>query len=158
MPNIDIRRATRAYARNLHRRFVCEGSSCENAIREKRSVEAGAAAGSAPASHTTVYVSVDGRLVGSISVEDKIRDNAADVVASLQRRGLRVLLVSGDALGPAHEVARAVGIHEADVHAGVTPGGKAELVEREQGRGARVAMVGDGINDTGEDGFPSKRN
>ncbi len=44
-------------------------------------------------------------------------------------------------------VAAAVGIHPDDVHAGVSPGGKAALVAELQGRGRLVAMVGDGIND-----------
>ena len=44
-------------------------------------------------------------------------------------------------------VAEAVGIAEGDVHAGVKPGGKAELIQRLQARGRRVAMVGDGVND-----------
>ncbi len=57
------------------------------------------------------------------------------------------LLRPGDVRSSALAVAEAVGIAEQDVHAGVKPGGKAELVQRLQAGGRRVAMVGDGVND-----------
>lgn len=54
---------------------------------------------------------------------------------------------SGDREGAVREVAAAVGIDVADAHGGVKPAGKADLVSRLQAGGARVAMVGDGVND-----------
>ncbi|KAK9864697.1 hypothetical protein WJX84_012091 [Apatococcus fuscideae] len=66
-----------------------------------------------------------------------------------QKRGLHVLLLSGDREAPAQAVAAAVGIPSDAVHAGVKPAGKAQLVQQLQKQGRCVAMVGDGINDAG---------
>lgn len=101
-------------------------------------------------SRTVVFVGVDGQVVGRVEVEDKMRSNAAATVAALRARGYRPVLLSGDQAGPALAVGRAVGIPDEDVHAGVSPWDKAAFVETEQRAGRRVAMVGDGINDTGE--------
>jgi P-type Cu+ transporter len=54
---------------------------------------------------------------------------------------------AGDGEAAARVVARHVGIGDADIFAGVRPEGKAQLVERLQAEGRRVAMVGDGVND-----------
>jgi hypothetical protein len=69
-------------------------------------------------------------------------------VAQLRAQGLRTLMLSGDRREAALAVAAAVGIPESDVHAGVKPAGKAALVESLRASGRRVAMVGDGVNDT----------
>ncbi len=55
---------------------------------------------------------------------------------------------AGDRLEAAREVAEAVGIAPSDVYAGMKPAGKAAVVEELQRKGRKVAMVGDGINDT----------
>ncbi|KAJ9508304.1 hypothetical protein QJQ45_011811 [Haematococcus lacustris] len=112
-------------------------------------VSAGQAQGrGASTSHTRVYVSVDGRLAGCIDVQDAVRGDAPSTVAALQAQGVRCLMLSGDKAGAAQEVAAAVGIQPQDVHADTRPAGKAALVEQLRARGHRVAMVGDGINDT----------
>jgi Cu2+-exporting ATPase len=76
---------------------------------------------------------------------DRIREEAAEVVARLQRAGKVVLLASGDGPGPVADVARRVGIDTA--HVALTPEGKRELIVALQAQGHRVAMVGDGVND-----------
>jgi Cu+-exporting ATPase len=78
----------------------------------------------------------------------QVRPDAAATIAELRAQGLRTLMLSGDRREAALAVAAAVGIPESEVHAGVKPAGKAALVEELRGRGAVVAMVGDGINDT----------
>ncbi len=101
-----------------------------------------------PPGSTRVYVALDGRLAGELVIADTLRDGAADAVASLQRMGLRVMLLSGDRPDAAAAVGALVGIRPCDVHGGVRPAGKAAFVAVLQAEGAKVAMVGDGVNDT----------
>jgi P-type E1-E2 ATPase len=74
-----------------------------------------------------------------------VRADAAEAVRALKQAGIRTLLATGDNERAAQRVAEAVEIDE--VHAEVLPGEKAALIRQLQGSGARVAMVGDGIND-----------
>ncbi|MEF3404261.1 heavy metal translocating P-type ATPase [Agromyces sp. CCNWLW203] len=94
---------------------------------------------------TLVAVGSAGEVQALIEVGDRVRDGAREAVDRLRALGLRPALVTGDAARPAARVAAALGIDE--VHAGVSPEGKLEIVRREQGQGHRVAMVGDGVND-----------
>jgi heavy metal translocating P-type ATPase len=96
------------------------------------------------AGRTVIAVARDGRVLGLLALGDAVRGDAPEAVAALKAAGLRLALVTGDNERAAHRVAAAVGIDE--VHAGLLPGDKAELVRRLQREG-RVAMVGDGIND-----------
>jgi len=94
---------------------------------------------------TTVFVAVDGGLLGAIDIEDPIKPGAEEAVRELRAAGIEVRLLSGDSADAAAEVARRVGIET--VHAEVLPGEKAARVAELQGEGKLVAMVGDGIND-----------
>lgn len=94
---------------------------------------------------TTVAVTVDGTVAGVIALADPVKDSAVAAVAELIQMGLRPVLLTGDSPAAAHAVASAVGI--SDVHAGVLPDEKVDLVRRLQSEGATVAMVGDGVND-----------
>ena len=88
------------------------------------------------------------RALGLLAFGDHAKPGAAAAVAALQREGLRAVLVSGDNRGAAEALAREVGITE--VLAEVLPADKARVVQalREGlSAGARVAMVGDGVND-----------
>jgi Cu+-exporting ATPase len=62
--------------------------------------------------------------------------------------GITPVLLTGDSAAVAQRVAAEVGIDRADVIAGVLPTGKADAVRRLQSQGKRVAMVGDGVNDS----------
>jgi Cu+-exporting ATPase len=84
--------------------------------------------------------------LGMLAFGDLPRPESAAAVAALQAMGLRTAMLTGDNVGAAAAVARAIGIAPDDVHANVLPGDKAEVV-RKLGTGDRVAMVGDGIND-----------
>jgi Cu+-exporting ATPase len=95
--------------------------------------------------HSTLLVAVDGLAVGFISLADPIKAGASEAVAALRRRGLRVVMLSGDQPLVVKTVARIVGIGE--YHAQVRPEEKAAMVARLQREGAVVAMAGDGIND-----------
>jgi Cu+-exporting ATPase len=79
------------------------------------------------------------------AIEDTIREDAAATVAGLRRRGIRVVMLTGDRRTTAHAIAQQAGIDE--VIAEVLPQGKVEAIRQLQDGGRRVAMVGDGLND-----------
>jgi len=88
------------------------------------------------------------RLLGLLAFGDTLKPEAAAAMARLKAHGVRTVLVSGDNRGSAQAVADALGISE--VHAEVLPGDKAGVIAAlRQGlpHGAKVAMVGDGVND-----------
>ena len=98
------------------------------------------------AARSVAVVVVDGRMEGCFGVADPLKPTSAAAVAALQRLGLQVVMLSGDARRTAEVVAAQVGIER--VIAEVRPADKTSLLRRlqEQGEGP-VAMVGDGIND-----------
>jgi len=95
---------------------------------------------------TAMFLAVAGRLAGLIAVADPIKDTTAEALKDLHAEGLRVAMVTGDHERTARAVARELEIDE--VHAGVAPGDKVAKVEEYQRDGRRVAMAGDGINDS----------
>jgi Cu+-exporting ATPase len=84
-------------------------------------------------------------LLGLVAYGDEPKPQASAAVQALQALGLKVRLLSGDNAGAVRHVAQAVGIGEFE--AGVSPRDKAKRVDALKEQGARVAMVGDGIND-----------
>ena len=110
---------------------------------------AGIAANAAPAADsdagTVLDVAIDGRMAGTIRVADPIKPSAAGSVEGLRRLGLDVRLLTGDGRPAAEAVARRLDIQ--NVHAGLLPDDKREIVRRLQSEGHAVAMAGDGIND-----------
>jgi len=96
------------------------------------------------AGRTVVGIARDGRALGIVALGDTLRPDAVEAVAALRKAGLKTILVTGDNERAAQRVGREVGIDE--VHAGVLPQEKAGIVRWFQST-ARVAMVGDGIND-----------
>lgn len=95
---------------------------------------------------TPVYVALDGRLMGLISVADQLKEGAREAVAELRLIGLHTVLLTGDSELSAQAIGQQVGVDE--VIARVLPEGKAAVVERFQREGKVVLMVGDGINDS----------
>ncbi|KAK1257481.1 hypothetical protein QJS04_geneDACA023103 [Acorus gramineus] len=96
---------------------------------------------------SVVYVGVDGDLAGLIYLEDKIRDDAGQVVQSLSKQGLDVYMLSGDKKHAAEYVASVVGIPKERVLSGVRPDEKKHFICELQKNQKVIAMVGDGIND-----------
>ena len=94
---------------------------------------------------TPIYVAVDGKLIGAICLADEARPESAEAIRKFQELGLEVVLLTGDQQSSAEAVAAKTGI--AKFHAGVLPEEKAEMVKQYQAQGARVGMIGDGIND-----------
>ena len=98
------------------------------------------------AGHTTVLIGWDGTVRGAVAVADTVKPSAAAAVAELRGLGLHPILLTGDNEATARAVAAATGIDE--VIAGTLPSGKADVIAGPSGpAGARVAMVGDGVND-----------
>jgi P-type Cu+ transporter len=93
-----------------------------------------------------VLAAWDGRVQGRILIADTLRDSSAAAIAGLHDLGLRTVLLTGDARPTAEQVASQVGIDE--VIAEVKPLDKQDVVARLQDAGGRVAMVGDGVNDS----------
>lgn len=96
------------------------------------------------AGRTVIAVGHGGRALGAIALGDTLRPDAAASVAALRKAGLHTVLLTGDNERAARRIAKEAGIDE--VHAGVLPDRKAEIIRSFQ-KGGRVAMVGDGIND-----------
>ncbi|MER6670601.1 heavy metal translocating P-type ATPase [Amycolatopsis japonica] len=94
---------------------------------------------------TAILVAVDGRLAGHLEVRDVVKPSARAAVDALHALGLRTVLLTGDNEAAARVVADEIGV--SDVRAGVLPAEKAAVIEELRAGGARVAMVGDGIND-----------
>ncbi|MBB4518337.1 heavy metal translocating P-type ATPase [Paraburkholderia fungorum] len=93
---------------------------------------------------TVIGLARDGVLLGLLALGDALRPDAAETVRRLHALGIRTSLITGDNEQAARHFAHAAGIEE--VHARMLPAGKAVLIRQLQ-QGARVAMVGDGIND-----------
>jgi Cu+-exporting ATPase len=94
---------------------------------------------------TVMLVRVDGEPAGVIAVADTLKPGAAAAVAALRRRGLDVIMLTGDNPRTAAAIARLAGIEH--VLAEVLPAEKAAQIKALQEQGRVVAMVGDGIND-----------
>ncbi len=94
---------------------------------------------------SAIFLAVDGRLAGMISVADPIKEGTAEAIAALRAAGLRIVMATGDGVTTANAVGRALGIDE--VHGEVRPQDKSALVARLKAEGRHVAMAGDGIND-----------
>ena len=92
-----------------------------------------------------LYVAVDGRLAALIAVADPLKNGSVEAIAALKSSGLSVAMLTGDNRATAEAIARQAGIER--VLAEVLPDQKASEVKRLQEEGARVAFVGDGIND-----------
>ena len=97
---------------------------------------------------TPLFFAKAGELVGTIAVADEVKETSADAIAALGKLGVRCLMLTGDNRATAEAIARRVGLDAASVVADVMPADKERQVRELQERGERVAMVGDGINDS----------
>ena len=94
---------------------------------------------------TVVHVARGGKLWGLIAIADAPRPTSAAAVAALRKRGVEVVMLTGDNRATAERVGKELGVSM--VLAEVLPGQKAEQVKALQAKGKKVGMVGDGIND-----------
>lgn len=95
---------------------------------------------------TPLFFAKNGHLVGTIAVADEVKPTSAQAIAALDRLGIKTVMLTGDNALTAQAIAKRVGV--ARVVADVLPADKERLVRELQDAGERVAMVGDGINDS----------
>jgi len=95
---------------------------------------------------TVLTMARDGEVLGLFAFDNSIRPESREVISRLRAAGVRrMVLVTGDELGAARVLSERLGLDE--VHAGLMPEHKADIVRRLRAEGCRVLMVGDGIND-----------
>ncbi|WP_436486938.1 heavy metal translocating P-type ATPase [Chitinophaga sp. ARDCPP14] len=95
---------------------------------------------------TVIYFAAGKQLLAVIAIADKIKETSREAIASLQKQGIEVYMLTGDNTHTAAAVARKVGLKH--YKAEVLPSHKAAFVKELQQSGKVVAMVGDGINDS----------
>ncbi|KAI4216584.1 MAG: hypothetical protein LQ351_001073 [Letrouitia transgressa] len=101
-----------------------------------------------PSSTTQIYIAIDNAYAGALSLSDSIKSSAHATIVALDKMNITTSLVTGDQLPTAVAVAEAVGIPKTNVHAGVSPDQKRDIIKNIQAQGVTVSMVGDGINDS----------
>lgn len=94
---------------------------------------------------TPVFLAKNHQLIGLFGIADSLKETSPQAIATLQKMGLQVLMLTGDTKETAEAIAKEVGIQK--VISQVLPEDKAEVVQSWQKKGKVVAMVGDGIND-----------
>jgi Cu+-exporting ATPase len=95
--------------------------------------------------HTVMYVAIEGKLAGIVSVADPIKSTTQEAIKGLQKMGVEVVMLTGDNAKTANAVAKQIGITQ--IHAEVLPQDKAKVVKELQAKGHFVGMAGDGVND-----------
>lgn len=98
------------------------------------------------AGKTVMLLATKEKLLGMVAAADTLKETSLEAVRELQKLGKEVYMITGDNARTAHAIAKQVGI--VNVLAEVLPQDKAAEVKKLQGQGLRVAMVGDGINDS----------
>ena len=111
-------------------------------------VPAGLAEQFAAEGKTPLFFAKNGELAGTIAVADEVKETSAGAIAALRSLGVDVRMLTGDNRVTAEAIARRVGLTSEQVIADVLPADKERHVRELQDAGSKVAMVGDGINDS----------
>ncbi|WP_374634113.1 heavy metal translocating P-type ATPase [Paracoccus sp. (in: a-proteobacteria)] len=94
---------------------------------------------------TAMFVALEGRLAGLVAVADPIKPTAGTAIRDLHDLGLTVIMATGDNQRTAQAVAARLGIDQ--LHAGMLPEAKLDLIKALRAGGHKLAMAGDGVND-----------
>ncbi|KAG8073678.1 hypothetical protein GUJ93_ZPchr0006g41283 [Zizania palustris] len=132
----------------VHNRFETKASSTE--LRDLRNCLEYVSSSEASSNHSKsiAYVGREGDgIIGAIAISDVLRHDAKSTVGRLQQEEIETFLLSGDRKEAVESIGRTVGIKCENMKSSLTPQEKAVLISTLQGKGRRVAMVGDGIND-----------
>ena len=95
---------------------------------------------------SVIVFTENGRTLAELAIADEVKKSSASAIAELNRLGVETIILTGDNAASAGKVADKVGVRK--VEAGMLPADKAVYVKNLQSEGHRVAMVGDGINDS----------
>ena len=94
-----------------------------------------------------LYLAIDGSVVGILGIQDPIKPKAAEAIARLKSLGFKhIIMLTGDSAKTASRIAQEAGIDE--WHADLLPEDKYAYLEALKAQGRRIAMVGDGVNDS----------
>jgi Cu2+-exporting ATPase len=122
--------------------FVCEDEGIKPTKTQRAIIDREADKG-----RSVLFLSVDDKLAGILLIEDRIRENAAQVVRALRADGVRrVIMLTGDGEKTAAAIAAQADIHE--YKARMLPEGKSAFIQDLKKQGHTVVMIGDGINDS----------
>ncbi len=95
---------------------------------------------------TLLYIGYDGKLLGTISMTDKVRDNAKNALNALRKLGAKeIIMLTGDVEDRAKKIGEEIGVDT--VYAELLPTQKAAKVKELKDSGRKIAFIGDGIND-----------
>ncbi len=94
---------------------------------------------------TVMFVVLDNKIAGMVSVADPVKETTPDALKELHKLGFRIIMATGDNERTAKAVAERLGIDE--IRADVLPEDKARIIKELQEQGSKVAMAGDGVND-----------
>jgi Cu+-exporting ATPase len=94
---------------------------------------------------TVMFIMLEGRIAGLVSVADPVKETTPDALEALHALGFRIIMATGDNERTARAVAARLGIDE--IRADVMPADKARIIKELQDQGRKVAMAGDGVND-----------
>ncbi len=111
-------------------------------------VPAGLAEQFAAEGKTPLFFAKNSELAGTIAAADEVKETSAEAIAALRKLGVDVRMLTGDNRVTAEAIARRVGLSSEQVIADVLPADKEHHVRELQDAGGKVAMVGDGINDS----------
>lgn len=121
--------------------FVFEDEKCTVPVKMEERFE------NLPEECSLLYLAMEGRLAAVICVSDPVREEASDVISLLHDQGFtKIVMMTGDSERTASAVANKIGVDE--YYSEVLPEDKAAFVEKEHGKGRKVIMIGDGVNDS----------
>lgn len=121
--------------------FVFEDEKCTVPVEMEETFE------NLPEECSLLYLAIEGRLAAVICVSDPVREEASDVISLLHDQGFtKIVMMTGDSERTASAVANKIGVDE--YYSEVLPEDNAAFVEKEHGKGRKVIMIGDGVNDS----------